>query len=113
MQNKIKIHLKFKAYEFRRVKHMGTNPVLYTTGEWVGKEVLIIPMPINVTDRWIEKQLDFDETINDFIYDICVESHIILKKVVSKSGNTGRVYMPKELVGLDCLIIEAPFSDNF
>ena len=113
MQNKINIHLRFKEYEFRRATHMGTNAVLYTTGDWVGKEVLIIPMPINITDRWIEKQQDFDETINDFIYDMTVESDTILKKTVGRSRNIGRMYVPKELVGLDCLIIEAPKLDNF
>ena len=32
--NKITINLQFKEYEFRRVKHMGSNPVVYTTKDW-------------------------------------------------------------------------------
>ena len=113
MQNKISIHLIFKDYEFRRVKMMGGNPVLYTTLDWVGKEVLIIPMPFNVTDRYIESLQDFDETLNETVYDLTVSSDTIIKKTIKNGETVGRVYVPKELIGLDCLIIEAPFLNNF
>ena len=113
MQNKIKINLKFKDYEFRRVTRMGETSVIYTKKEWVGKTVLIIPVPITVTDRWIERQQDFDERINDTIYDVTIESDTIIKKVIGVSSNVGRGYVPKELLGLDCLVIEAPFLNNF
>lgn len=107
--NKITIHLTFKEYEFRRVKLMGANPVIYTRMEWVGKEVLIMPVPITVTDRLIEKQ----HNKNTGQYNITIESDTILKKKVKPHTNIGRVYVPKELIGLDCIIIEAPNLDNF
>ena len=109
MQNKISIQLQFKEYEFRRTKMMGGNPVLYTTEEWVNKMVLIIPVPFNVTDRLIESTYDID----DECYKIGIESDTILKKRVGRNGNLGRIYVPKDLIGLDCLIIEAPILPNF
>ena len=109
MQNKISIHLEFKDFEFRRVKHMGANPVIYTTGDWINKLVLIIPVPYNITDRYIEAQYDED----DECYKVDIETDTIIKKRIGRSKNTGRVYMPKELCGLDCLIIKAPILDNF
>lgn len=107
--NKISINLQFKEYEFRRVKYMGSNPVVYTTQEWIGKMVLIIPVPLTVTDRWIESQ--YDE--KDECYKVNIESDIILKKRVMKNNTIGRVYVNKDWGGLDCLIIEAPYLDNF
>ena len=106
--NKISINLQFKEYEFRRVKYMGSNPVVHTTQEWIGKLVLIIPVPLTVTDRWIESHRKEDGTIT-----INIESDIILKKRVMKNSNIGRVYVNKDWGGLDCLIIEAPYLDNF
>jgi len=105
----IKINIKFKEYEFRRVKLMGTNPVIYTKKEWVNKEVIIIPVPITVSDRWVETKYN-NRTKK---YDITIESDIILKKKVKKHSNIGRVYVPKDLIGLDCLVIEAPSFNNF
>src|SRR5574344_2158584 len=107
--NKISINLQFKEYEFRRVKYMGSHPVVYTTQEWIGKLVLIIPVPYNITDRYIEAQ--YDE--KDACYKVHIESDIILKKRVMKNSTIGRVYVNKDWGGLDCLIIEAPYLDNF
>lgn len=107
--NKISINLQFKEYEFRRVKHMGSNPVVYTTQDWIGKIVLIIPVPYNITDRYIEAQYDKE----DECYKVNIESDIILKKRVMKNNKIGRVYVNKDWGGLDCLIIEAPILDNF
>lgn len=107
--NKIKINLQFKEYEFRRVKLMGENPVVYTTQDWIGKMVLIIPVPYNLTDRYIEDQYDEEEEC----YKVSIESDIILKKRVMKHNTIGRVYVKKDWGGLDCLIIEAPLLDNF
>ena len=107
--NKINIQLSFKEYEFRRVKYMGGNPVVYTKQDWIDKIVLIIPVPYNVTDRYIEAQ--YDE--KDECYKVNIESDIILKKRVMKHNTIGRVYVKQEWGGLDCLIIEAPILDNF
>lgn len=107
--NKISINLQFKEYEFRRVKYMGSNPVIYTTQDWIDKMVLIIPVPYNITDRYIEAQ--YDE--KDECYKVNIESDIILKKRVMKNNRIGRVYVNKDWGGLDCLIIEAPILDNF
>ena len=108
-ENKISIELQFKDYEFRRVTRMGEYPVLYTTGEWINKEVLIIPVPYNVTDRLIEKC--YDEELE--AYKVSIISDTIIKKRVGKSRDIGRIYVPKDLLGLDCLIIKAPILDNF
>lgn len=107
--NKITINLQFKEYEFRRVKHMGTNPVIYTKKDWINKLVLIIPVPYNITDRYIETQ--YDEKTET--YNVNIESDTILKKIVKKHDNIGRIYVNKDWGGLDCLIIEAPLLDNF
>ena len=107
--NKITINLTFNEYEFRRVKLMGTNPIIYTRTGWIGKEVLIIPVPITVTDRLIEKQ--YNKNIGQ--YNITIESDTIIKKTVKQHTNVGRIYVPKELIGLDCIIIEAPRLTNF
>ena len=109
MRNKIKILLEFDNYEFRRVKLMGENPVLYTKKEWVGKNVLIIPVPFDVTDRLIEAKWDAELHCHRII----IETYTILKKKVGNSRNIGRIYVPKDFIGLDCLIIEAPKLNNF
>lgn len=109
MQNKISIHLEFKDFEFKRVKHMGDNAVVYTTGDWINKLVLILPVPYNITDRYIEAQYDIDCDC----YKVDIETDTIIKKRVGRSKNNGRIYLPKELMGLDCLIIKAPILDNF
>ena len=107
--NKISINLQFKKYEFRRVKQMGGNPVIYTTKDWINKMVLIIPVPYNITDRYIEAQYNEE----DEHYNVTIESDIILKKRVIKHNTVGRVYVNKDWGGLDCLIIEAPLLDTF
>lgn len=105
----ITINLKFKTYEFRRVKNMGSRVVIYTNKEWINKDVLIIPVPITVTDRWIEKHYD----VKTNTYNISFTTNQILPKTIRTSGNIGRAYVPKEWVGLDCIIVEAPILDNF
>lgn len=111
--NKISINLQFKEYEFRRVKYMGSNPVVYTTQEWIGKMVLIIPVPLTVTDRWIESHRKEDGTIT---INIPTDGDIITKKIMPhgrKQKPIGRAYVKQDWGGLDCLIIEAPYLDNF
>lgn len=104
----ININLTFKQYQFSRVKaRSGKSAIAYTNRDWVGKEVLIIPMPLTVTDRWIETQKT-DET-----YNITIKSDMILKKVIKKGANIGIVYLPSSLIGIDCLIIESPKLTNF
>lgn len=88
---------------------MGNNPVIYTKMDWVDKEVLIIPVGMNVTDRWIQKK--WNNTIKN--YDITIESDTVLKKTVKIHNNVGRVYVPKELIGYDCLVVESPNIENF
>ena len=113
MMNEIIITLRFKEYEFRRVKYMGSNPVVYTTQEWIGKMVLIIPVPLTVTDRWIESHRQQDGTIT---INIPTDGDIITKKIMPhgrKQKPIGRAYVKQEWGGLDCLIIEAPHLDNF
>lgn len=105
----INIQLTFTDYEFRRVKTMGNRVVIYIDKSWVGKEVMIIPVPMNITDRLIDSTYDEKTGKHHF----CLESNQILVKTVKSSGNIGRVYVPKELLGLDCLIIESPQIDNF
>lgn len=111
--NKINIQLSFKEYEFRRVKYMGGNPVVYTKQDWIGKKALIIPVPLTVTDRWIESHRKEDGTIT---INIPTDGDIITKKIMPhgrKENPIGRAYVKQEWGGLDCLIIEAPILDNF
>ena len=113
MQNEITLKLKFKNYEFRRVKYMGGNPIIYTKKEWIGKKALIIPVPLTVTDRWIESHRKEDGTIT---INIPTDGDIITKKIMPhgrKQKPIGRAYVKQEWGGLDCLIIEAPHLDNF
>lgn len=109
MINNIKMNIRFKDYQFRRVKAMGKNPVIYLPKTWVGKYVSIIPMPINITDRLIDKC--YDSQLG--WYELTVESKCIINKTVTEGGKIGRVYVPKEWIGLDCLIIESPKLENF
>lgn len=104
----IKINLTFDEYSFSRVKPTSTqSAIAYANMSWVDKEVLIIPLPLNITDRWIEKHK------TNGIYNISIESNMIFKKTIKKGANVGRVYLPNELIGIDCLIIDAPVLDNF
>lgn len=88
---------------------MGNNTVIYLPKSWVGKYVSIIPMPVNITDRLIEKGYDHQLEW----YELTVETKCIINKNVNEGGNMGRIYVPKEWVGLDCLVIESPKLENF
>ena len=58
----IKIDLTFNEYQFSRVKPTSSqSAIAYTNTSWVGKEVLIIPLPLNITERWIEKHKKDEE----------------------------------------------------
>jgi len=108
MQNEITLKLKFEKYEFRRVKYMGGNPIIYTKREWIGKKALIIPVPLTVTDRWIESHRQEDGVIT---INILTDGDIITKKIMPhgrKENPIGRAYVKQEWGGLDCLIIEKP-----
>ncbi len=98
----------FDSYEFRRVKPMGHNCVVYTKPHLIEKEVCIIPVDMHTTDRYIETCKGDDGTYH--IYIPCKE---ILLKTVSKGKSTGRVYLPRKFVGQDVLIIEPPQLDYF
>lgn len=47
MQNEITLKLKFKNYEFRRVKYMGGNPIIYTKKRMDREKSINNPSPIN------------------------------------------------------------------
>ena len=94
----------FKEYEFRRVKATSTGALTHTNKEWIGKEVLVIPVPMTVTDRLVEAS--YDETAET--YTMTFKDAPILNKQVKGSTTTGRIYLPKELIGYDVLIIEKP-----
>ncbi len=105
----IEVKIKFKEYEFRRVKPTTVNSsVVYTNPEWINREVCIIPMPLTMTDRLIEKSLN-NETHE---YELLVETDLIIKKTIKKAKNIGRTYLPLELAGLDVLIIPVPQIEN-
>lgn len=105
----ITVQLKFNKYLFSRVKPQSNQPIAYTPNDWVGKTVCIIPMDIHTTDRYIESQ--FNEETGD--YELTAKTNQILLKTIKQASNIGRIYLPKELVGMDVLIIEAPVLDNF
>ena len=101
--NEIILTLRFKEYEFRRAKAIGSGGVIYTTTDWIGKRVLVIPVPMTVTDRLIETTKDENDT-----YDVTFKNTPILYKEVKSSTTTGRIYIPNEYIGYDMLIIEEP-----
>ena len=106
---KINIQLKFKEYEFLRVKNTtGSSAAIYTTTDWVGKTVSIIPMKLNVTDRYIENCYN-EETQQ---YELEAETDVIFKKRINAGTNIGRTYLPKDLIGMDVLLIETPKIEN-
>lgn len=101
--NKISINLQFKEYEFRRAKAIGSGGVIYTTKDWIGKNVSLIPVPYDVTDKMIEKHRNHDGTI-----EISILSTHIINKEIKDGTNVGRAYIPKYYIGYDFLIIETP-----
>ena len=106
---KINIKITFKEYVFSRAKTTSnTSAIAYTPPSWVGKTVSIIPMPITITDRYIEKQ--YNEEKQE--YKLTIESDVIYKKTIKSGTNVGRTYIPNELAGLDVLIIESPLIEN-
>ena len=105
--NEITITVEFKEYRYTRIKPMGSSNVAYTSKDWVGKKICLIPLPFNVTDRYIESKCKTQEG-----YKLTIKGTKIINKTVSKGSNVGIVYTPKELLGMDALIIEAPNYDN-
>lgn len=102
---RITIQLTFKEYQFSRVKATSSqSAIAYTNTDWVDKEVSIIPMPITITDRYIESKYN-EETQT---YELNTETDVIYKKTVKQGKNIGRIYLPNNLIGLDVLIIETP-----
>ena len=102
--NEIKIKLRFKKYLFKRVKPKTSGGLAHTPQQWIGKKVLVIPVPMTVTDRLIEST--YDE--NTQTYEITLKNTIILNKEIKGSTTTGRIYLPNEYIGYDMLIIEQP-----
>ena len=106
---KIEVKLNFKEYQFSRVKPTtGNSAIIYTNTDWINREVIIIPMKLNITDRLIEKKYN-PETKE---YELTVETDLILKKTIKEGKNIGRAYLPTELIGLDMLIIPKPQIEN-
>ena len=103
MQNEITLKLKFKNYELRRAKAIGSGGIIYTTKDWIGKNVSLIPVPYDVTDKMIEKHRNHDGTI-----EISLLSTYIINKKIKDGTNVGRAYIPKDYIGYDFLIIETP-----
>ena len=106
---KINAKLTFKEYAFLRVKNTtGSSAAIYTSPEWVGQTVSIIPMKLNVTDRYIESCKD-EETGQ---YRLEAETDVIFKKTINAGKNIGRAYLPKDLIGMDVLVIKSPTIQN-
>lgn len=106
---KINIQLQFKEYQFSRVKATSSvSAIAYTNTAWVDKEVITIPMKLTVTDRLIEHS--WNETNQQ--YELDVESDVIFRKTVKQGANIGRIHLPNRFIGLDVLIIEAPYIED-
>ena len=105
-----RLHIKvtFKDYEFRRAKATPNGALAHTTQDWIGKQVIVMPMPMTVTDRLIES--NYDETAEE--YTMTFKDTPILNKQVKASTTTGRIYLPKEYIGLDVLILEEPHYNH-
>ena len=109
MTTKIQVKLNFTEYQFSRVKPTtGNSAIIYTNTDWINREVIIIPMKLNITDRLIEKKYN-PETKE---YELTLETDLILKKTIKEGKNIGRAYLPTELIGLDMLIIPKPQIEN-
>ena len=104
--NEININLKFNEYEFRRVKTMGGKPIVYVDKDWIGEDVIVMPVPLDITDRWIEKHKSEDG------YNVIIQTDTIFRKKVSQLSNVGGLYIPKEYIGMDVLIIKTPIIPN-
>ena len=104
--NEIIGKIKFNNYEFRRVKTMGNVPIVYTKEDWIGKAVCVIPMPITINDRIIEKEKEGDS------YSIEVPLMEIKRMVVRDGKKVGRISVPSSWIGLDVLVIEEPDYAN-
>ena len=105
----IQITLTFKKYQFSRVKPLSNTNVAYVNPEWIGKQVLAIPVNMHITDRYIET--NYDEEKKE--YKLTLNSPAIFQRNVNKGANIGRVSLPKRWIGYDVLIIEEPNLDNF
>lgn len=98
----IRATIKFTEYEFRRVKTMGNAPVIYTKEEWIGKQVSVIPVPITINDRFIEK----NKNKETYILEIPIRE---IKRMIVRDGQSvGRISAPSSWIGLDVLVIEEP-----
>lgn len=104
----INAKITFDSYEFRRVKPMGSNCVLYTKQNLIGKEVCIIPVDMHTTDRYIESCKDENGQ-----YHLQMQIKEVIYKKVTEGGNTGRIYMNSKYLGVDCIIVEAPNLNYF
>lgn len=100
--NEIKTTLKFKEYCFSRVKPTN-NGVAYTPINWCNKKATIIPLPYTISEKIIEKQCKSEEG-----YTLTIPTIQILTKTIKEGSNIGYIYLPKEWIGLDVLIIETP-----
>lgn len=106
MTNEIKATIKFHEYEFRRVKTMGNTPIIYTSEEWIGKKVCVIPLPLTITDRSIEK-IKKGNT-----YTLTTPIREIKRMTVRDGRSVGRISAPSSWIGLDVLVIEEPNYDE-
>jgi len=65
-------------------------------------------MKLNITDRYIETCYN-EETQQ---YELEAETDVIFKKTINAGKNIGRAYLPKDLIGMDVLLIETPKIEN-
>ena len=106
---RINVKLTFTEYAFLRVKNTtGSSAAIYTTPDWVGQTVSVIPMKLDVTDRYIETCWN-EETQQ---YELEAETDVIFKKNINAGKNIGRAYLPKDLIGMDVLVIKTPTIQN-
>lgn len=96
--NEINVMVKCDKALRKEIKPSGTSSRIYVPKEYINKTVCL--MPIN------EDNLSFEGTIDNIVYK--VKTSIIWRKHVTRSGESGCIYMPREFDGITCLIIEAP-----
>lgn len=102
------IRLKFDKYDLCRVKPFNKVGIAYPSVEWIGKDVLVIPVTYVISEKIIERNLE-----DDGYYYLQMETDTIIHKNVKNGKSVGRIYVPKELIGADVLIVDAPKIEYF
>lgn len=99
--------IRFDKYVFSRVKPYSKSAICYTPTDWVGKQVLIIPVSWQVSDKTIEHS-----KLEDGTYEFTTHTGEMFIKTISKGSNVGRAYLHQDYIGADVLIVEAPQIDT-